>query len=81
MQILDMIGAIIMIVVSLLIILLVTLQDSKGDGISALAGANAFLNSNNDRSVNARLVGITKILAIVFFVITLAVYAINVYLV
>ena len=46
----------------------------KGDGITALAGVSAFLTDSNDRSANAKLSKLTKILAIIFVVITLLVY-------
>lgn len=68
------VGAIAMIVISLLLIVLVSAQEGKGDGISALAGVSAFLNDTNDRSATAKLVKITKVLAGAFLVITLLVY-------
>ena len=71
----ELIGAIVMIVASVLIVLLVSLQDPKGDGISALGGGNSFLSSGNDRSIDAKLNKTTKILAIVFFALTILVYA------
>ena len=71
---LAIIGAIAMIVVSILIIVVVSLQEGKGDGITALAGVSAFLTDSNDRSANAKLSKLTKILAIIFVVITLLVY-------
>ena len=69
---LAIIGAVAMIVVSILIIIAVSLQEGKGDGITALAGVSAFLSDTNDRS--AKLSKLTKILAIIFVVITLLVY-------
>ena len=51
-----------------------SLQEGKGDGITALAGVSAFLTDSNDRSANAKLSKLTKILAIIFVVITLLVY-------
>ena len=53
---------------------MVSLQEGKGDGITALAGVSAFLTDSNDRSANAKLSKLTKILAIIFVVITLLVY-------
>lgn len=67
---LAIIGAVAMIVISILIIVVVSLQEGKGDGITALAGVSAFLNDSNDRSANAKLSKLTKILAIIFVVIT-----------
>ena len=71
---LAIIGAVAMIVISILIIVVVSLQEGKGDGITALAGVSPFLNASNDRSANAKLSKLTKILAIIFVVITLLVY-------
>ena len=70
----EIVGAILMILVSVIIIGLVTIQDPKGDGLSALAGGSSFLSNNNDRSIDATLGKITKIAAIAFFVVTLVVY-------
>lgn len=72
----EIIGAFIMIIASVLIVGLVAIQDSKGDGISALGGGNSFLNNNTDRSMDATLSKITKILTITFFVLTIVVYAV-----
>lgn len=71
----EMIGAFVMIIASVLIVGLVTIQDAKGDGISALGGGNSFLNNNTDRSMDATLNKITKVLTIIFFVLTIVVYA------
>lgn len=71
----EMIGAFVMIIASVLIVGLVAIQDSKGDGISALGGGNSFLNNHNDRSMDATLNKLTKGLTVVFFVLTIVVYA------
>lgn len=71
---LMLIGAIVMIVVSVLLIVIVSMQQGKGDGITALAGMNAFLNEDNDRSANAKMSRLTKILTVIFIVVTLLVY-------
>lgn len=68
------VGAVLMMIVSILLIVIVSMQEGKGDGISALAGVSAFLNGANDRSVNAKLNRLTKVLAVVFVVLTLLVY-------
>lgn len=74
-------GGILMIIVSIAIILLVLMQESpKGGGISALSGADSYYNKNQGRSLDAILARATKYAAIAFFVITIAVYAVVVYL-
>ena len=71
---LAIVGAIAMIVISILLIVVVSLQEGKGDGITALAGVSAFLSDSNDRSANAKLAKLTKVLSVIFVVITLLVY-------
>lgn len=71
----EMIGAIIMILASVIIVGVVAIQDPKGDGITALGGGNSYLGNNNDRSMDATLNKLTKILTITFFVVTIVVYA------
>ena len=56
-------------------------SSSKADGISALTGGkSASASAAEAKSNNAKLARITKVLAIVFFVVTLAVYALTIYL-
>lgn len=72
----EMVGAFIMIIASVLIVGIVAIQDPKGDGISALGGGgNSFLSNHNDRSMDATLNKITKVLTIIFLVLTVVVYA------
>lgn len=71
----EMIGAVVMILASILIVGIVAIQDPKGDGLTALGGGNSFLSSNNDRSIDAKLNNLTRILTIAFFVVTIVVYA------
>lgn len=71
----ELIGAIVMLLASILIVLLVALQEPKGDGIASLGGGNSFLSGGNDRSIDAKLGKTTKVLAVVFFAVTILVYA------
>lgn len=76
MDILEIIAGAVLIFSSLLIILLVTIQDNKGSGLSsAISGGDlgGMMSRAADKSRNEKLGNITKILAIVFFAITLAV--------
>ena len=73
---LEVIGAIIMIAASVLVVILVGMQKSKGNGLSALGGGNSFLSNNTDRSLDATLAKITKMLTVVIFVCTIIVYAV-----
>ena len=63
----------ILIVASILIVVLVMLQESRQAGLSgAIAGgSDSFYEKNKGRSKEARLAFLTKIFAVVFFVVTL----------
>lgn len=64
----------ILIVASVIIVVLVMLQQSKQAGLSgAIAGgADTFFGKNKGRTMEAKLAKFTKILAIVFMVVALA---------
>ena len=77
----EIIGSILLIITCVLVTLTVLFQSSsKQDGISALGGKSSSAAVAEAKSNNAKLVRITKVLAVVFFVVTLAVYALNMYL-
>ncbi len=67
------IGAVLLLA-SVLIVILVMLQQSQQQGLSgAIAGGtDSFFDKNKGRTKEAQLAKFTKILAIVFFVATLA---------
>ena len=71
----EMIGAVVMIAVSVLVTVFIMFQNPKGDGLSSLAGASSFMNGARDRSADAKLNRLIRILAVAFFVVTIAVYA------
>lgn len=64
----------ILIIASIVIVVLVMLQQSKQAGLSgAIAGgADTFFGKNKGRTMEAKLAKFTKILAIVFMVVSLA---------
>lgn len=76
----EIVGAILMIGVSILVTVIIMLQNPKGDGLSSLAGGSSFMSGVKDRSMDAKLNQLVKILAAAFFVITIAVYAFGIYL-
>lgn len=81
MTVFEIIGSILLIITCVLVTVTVLFQSSsKQDGISALSGKSTSANAAEAKSNNAKLVRMTKVLAVVFFVITLAVYAMNIYL-
>ena len=69
----EIILGIVLILLSVAIIVLVLLQESKSAGLSgAIAGgAETFFGKNKSRTMESKLVLITKIIAISFFVLAL----------
>lgn len=68
----------ILIVVSIVIVLIVLLQEGKSAGLSGAigGGADSFLGKSKGHSLSAKLAKLTKVCAIAFFVIAIAIYAI-----
>ncbi len=64
----------VLIVSSIIIVIVVMLQQSQQEGLSgAIAGgAETFFGKNKGRTMEAKLAKITKIVAVVFFVVSLA---------
>ena len=78
MSIIEIIGGILIILVSLIIIFLVLKQKGTGGGgISALTGGDSYFSKNQGRSGDAMLFKGTKYAAILLFVLTIIVYAVN----
>ena len=63
----------VLIITSIALIAIVLLQEGRSAGLSgAIAGgAESFLGKNKSKTIESKLVSITKILAIVFFVLSL----------
>ncbi len=81
MNIFEIVGAICMIITSILLVLMIVFQNPKSDAISSIAGAgNSFMDREGDRSLDATLNKFIKVGCVVFFIITVAVYAIGAYL-
>ena len=77
----EIIGSILLIITCVLVTVTVLFQSSsKQDGLSALSGKSAAASAAEAKSNNAKLARMTKVLAVVFFVVTLAVYAVTIYL-
>lgn len=71
MNVLEIIGGILLMISSILIIILVVMQDSKQGGMSAMTGqSESYLSKNKGKTLESKLVNITKIFTIVFFVLT-----------
>lgn len=69
----EIILGIVLIITSILLVAIVLFQEGRQAGLSgAIAGgAETFLGKNKGRTIEQKLVKITKILAAVFFVIAL----------
>lgn len=71
----EIIGGVMLIISGLLLIVIVLLQEGKQNGLSgAIQGGSSesYLNHNEGRTREAKLKKFTKILAIVFFLLTIA---------
>ncbi|NLZ46907.1 MAG: preprotein translocase subunit SecG [Clostridiales bacterium] len=81
MSIIQIISGIVLLIASVVIILVVLIQESKEQGglSSAIGGSSndSFYGKNSGRSRDAQLTKFTKICAITFYVVTLAVNIIS----
>lgn len=74
MEVLTIIGGILLAVASVLLIILVLMQDSKQPGLNGLTGTtDSYLSKNKSRTLESRLVFATKILVVVLFVLAIGV--------
>lgn len=69
----EIVLGIVLIITSIALVAIVLLQEGRSAGLSgAIAGgAESFLGKNKSKTIESKLVSITKILAIVFFVLSL----------
>ncbi len=81
MGVLEIVGGVLLILCSLIIIVLVLFQESKGNGLSgAIAGGEMMGNEGRSRSSGAVLAKYTKYAAIAFFVLAILSSIVSVYL-
>lgn len=75
---LEIVGAIVMIIVSLAIMGIVTVLESPRDsGLTSLgAGSDSYFSKNQGRTRDAQMNAIVRVCGIAFFVITIVVYAV-----
>ena len=72
MAILNGIVTVLLVVSALILIVTILLQPGESNGLGAIAGgAETFFGKSKSRTMEQKLVKYTKILAIVFFVLTL----------
>lgn len=69
---LELIGGIALISISILVIVLIVMQESKQAGVSIMGGqSDSYLSKNRGKTLESKLVTITKFLAIIFFIATI----------
>ena len=72
MEVLRIVLTIIFIIVCIALVVLVLMQEGKTQGLGSISGAaETYWGKNKGRSMEGRLVQITKILAILFFVLAI----------
>ena len=73
MQAIEIVLGVLILITSILTVIMVLLQEGKQQGLSgAIAGgAETFFGKSKGRTMEQKLVKITRVLAIVFFVLTL----------
>lgn len=73
MDLIQIIGGVVLIISCLLIIVVVLMQESKQSGLSAMTGSSdSYLSKNRGKTLDAKLVTITKIFTAIFFVAAIA---------
>lgn len=74
MSMIEIICAVLLLIASVFIIGVIMLQESKQQGVGVIGGeaSNNFLERSGDRSKEATMKKITKVVATLFFVITFA---------
>ena len=76
MEILELIGGILLLITSILIICVVMLQESRQSGLSGVitgGSSDSYYGKNRGRTRDAKLARATKIAAVAFFLLTIAV--------
>ena len=73
MQPIEIILGILILITSVFIVITVLMQEAKQNGLSGAisGGAETFFGKSKGRTLSSKLVKITRILAIIFFVLTL----------
>ena len=80
MGILEIISGVLLILCSIAIVVMVLFQDSKGNGLSGAIGGGEMMTSEaRTRTTDAVLAKYTKIAAVVFFVVTVGVSLLSVF--
>lgn len=76
MGLLEIIGGALLLLTSVFIVIVVSLQESKQQGMSSAIGGgsnDSYYGQNSGRSFESKLKNLTKIMTIVFFIVTILV--------
>lgn len=78
----EIVSAILLLVACIILVVLVMLQESKDKMSQTLTGGTneSYLGRNSGRTLDAMLARITKVAAIIFFVLTILVSVFTVYI-
>ena len=82
MQIIEIIGGVLLLLASIFIVGVVMLQESRQTGLSSSftgGSSDSYFGKNRGRSRDAKLSRATKIAAVIFFVVTIAVNLVGVF--
>ena len=63
--------SVVFVIVCIALTVVVLMQEGKSNGLGSLAGGNTYWEQNKSRSVEGKIVLVTKILAVLFFVLAL----------
>ena len=77
MTILEIISGVLLILASIAIVILVLLQDSKGNGLAGEIGGGEMMMDGRSRTPSSLMVKYTKVAAVVLFVLTIGVNVIS----
>ena len=78
MTILEIISGVLLILASIAIVILVLLQDSKGNGLAGvIGGGEMMMMAGRSRTPSSLMVKYTKVAAVVLFVLTIGVNVIS----
>lgn len=71
MSLLEIIGGAVLLVISIFLIVVIMLQESKRSGIGVVTGmSDSYFGKNSGRTKEAMLARLTKIMAVAFFLLT-----------
>lgn len=70
---LELVGGIFLIVISLMVIFIVVSQESKKTGANSVMGgqSESYLSKNRSKTLDSKLVNVTKVLVLIFFIATI----------